>query len=572
MTEPFSGMVDGEKIQVVVDVGASNSADAILMIENILSTDEGLPVTYHLHIEDDIRRPELDIAVRKFIWEKDTRPFKVTRFPTNFRFFLNSLYGSEQPGLPRDRRFRSREMWYKINIVLLEAISIFSEFVYLRPGVGIVESEWLSKLSTLAHKSNYPVCSNIRNIEIDGKTWPCGWDTVGWYKTEHLRDILFKNDGQEIIPNPWKKMGAVDNYASGEAYCLDDDWMSIAHTPSDFLFFAWYHLSMSEGSGPEAWSMSKDYPTCVTRIESEATYNKIVDNSTSRLPASMRNPLIFDWSSRHISKAYHLRSMYIRNAEKQVSTKTNNGLQNLDKLPLGKPADCCLIDQNERLSLASLRNQFKGKRCFILGNGPSLNNTDLNKLRYEYTFGLNRIYLKYNQMGFQTTFLCAVNQNVIEQFSTEIDILSSLKFLRYSSRNTIRNKWNVIFMESSGSCDFMTELDGFIWSEGNTVTYCAMQVAYFLGFDEVYLIGVDHNFPNSGNPHQLVESDGQDVNHFHPDYFGKGTKWQYPDLAGSETAYSKAKEVFETNGKKIMDATINGKLAVFPKVDYSTLF
>ena len=59
-------------------------------------------------------------------------------------------------------------------------------------------------------------------------------------------------------------------------------------------------------------------------------------------------------------------------------------------------------------------------RCFILGNGPSLKKTNLALLENEYTFGLNRIYLLFDQLGFSTTYYVAVNHLVIEQCANEI--------------------------------------------------------------------------------------------------------------------------------------------------------
>src|SRR3954469_10554479 len=65
--------------------------------------------------------------------------------------------------------------------------------------------------------------------------------------------------------------------------------------------------------------------------------------------------------------------------------------------------------------LAALKDAHKGKRAFINGNGPSLNKTDLNKLKNELTFGLNRIYLMFAELGFSTSSLVSVNDLVIEQ-------------------------------------------------------------------------------------------------------------------------------------------------------------
>ncbi|MGA9192304.1 MAG: hypothetical protein WBZ24_11265, partial [Anaerolineales bacterium] len=104
------------------------------------------------------------------------------------------------------------------------------------------------------------------------------------------------------------------------------------------------------------------------------------------------------------------------------------------------------------------------------------------------------------------------------------------------------------------------------------VTFVAMQQAYYMGFEDVILIGVDNNFTTQGQPNETVESQGDDPNHFSPDYFGKGFRWQLPDLEASERAYRLAKNAFEADGRRVRDATLGGKLQVFPKVDYDDLF
>jgi hypothetical protein len=224
------------------------------------------------------------------------------------------------------------------------------------------------------------------------------------------------------------------------------------------------------------------------------------------------------------------------------------------------------------LDIGDLNDLFLGQRCFIIGNGPSLNQTKLELLKHEYTIGLNRIYLNYENMGFEPTFLCIANANVVEQFHDDIDQLQSIKFIRYDVKGFIRNRWNTFFMESYGYHDFNTDLSDLRWCEGTTVTYCAMQLAFYLGFVEVILVGVDHHFALSGTPHKLVTASSDDQNHFHPNYFGRGIKWQYPDLVRSEISYRMAKTVYQKHGRRILDATINGHLAVFPKIDFRTLF
>nr|MBC8332753.1 hypothetical protein [Anaerolineae bacterium] len=118
---------------------------------------------------------------------------------------------------------------------------------------------------------------------------------------------------------------------------------------------------------------------------------------------------------------------------------------------------------------------------------------------------------------------------------------------------------------------FAVDARGRLW-EGATVTYACLQLAYHMGFDEAILIGVDHSFASKGQPNATVVSGGDDPNHFDPRYFGKGFRWQLPDLDTSEQAYLMARHAFESAGRRVLDATIGGQLTVFPKINYDELF
>jgi hypothetical protein len=222
--------------------------------------------------------------------------------------------------------------------------------------------------------------------------------------------------------------------------------------------------------------------------------------------------------------------------------------------------------------LKFLQNKYKSERCFIIGNGPSLRNTDLSKLRNEYTFGMNRIYLAFPDMGFSTTFFVSINDLVIQQTAQDIQKLNMPKFVSWRAQQWLNPRNDLYFLYTTYTGPkFARKVTGRIW-EGATVTYVALQIAYYLGFTEVYLIGVDHSFATQGKPNETVVSQGNDLNHFDPSYFGKGFRWQLPDLVTSELAYRLAKKAFERDGRKVIDATVGGKLTVFPKVDYHSLF
>jgi hypothetical protein len=181
--------------------------------------------------------------------------------------------------------------------------------------------------------------------------------------------------------------------------------------------------------------------------------------------------------------------------------------------------------------------------------------------------------LWFDRIGFETTYHVAMNELVIEQCAAEIDSLTMPRFINWRSRESVQFGESTMFTFDpyDGSLGFSTDPTRFLW-EGSTVTYAAMQLAFYMGFSEVILIGVDHSFSTQGRPHTTVVSEGDDPDHFDPRYFGRGFKWQLPDLESSELSYRLAEYHFRRKQRRIVDATIGGKLAVFPKVEYEALF
>jgi hypothetical protein len=84
--------------------------------------------------------------------------------------------------------------------------------------------------------------------------------------------------------------------------------------------------------------------------------------------------------------------------------------------------------------LNSIRDTHTGERCFIIGNGPSLKNTDLGKLKNEFTIGMNRFYLAFAEMGFDTSLLLTINDLVIEQCAQDIRALPIPTFVSWRGR------------------------------------------------------------------------------------------------------------------------------------------
>ena len=228
--------------------------------------------------------------------------------------------------------------------------------------------------------------------------------------------------------------------------------------------------------------------------------------------------------------------------------------------------------ENSHKKIETFKNKHQGERCVIIGNGPSLNKMDLSFLKHEICFGLNRIYLGFEKWGFVPNYYVSVNKFVIEQSADEILKLPCTKFVSVAGLPYLSSQKDLILINSVSWKDYFSTNPREGLCIGSTVTYVTLQLAYYMGFKTAILIGVDHNFETKGTPHKLIVSQGEDPNHFHPEYFGKGVKWQLPDLEGSERMYKLADAYFKANGGQVIDATFEGYCPIFEKENYQKLF
>lgn len=224
-------------------------------------------------------------------------------------------------------------------------------------------------------------------------------------------------------------------------------------------------------------------------------------------------------------------------------------------------------------ALRELKGAFKGQRCFVMGNGPSLNHQNLQQLRNEFTIGANYIYMNKEKMGFSPTLISFANYLVIQQRLDEILALDdSIKVLPYYLFDDFGapNDTLIINMQHQ-TPEFSLDATCYT-STQSTVTYVNLQLAYYLGFDEVCLIGCDNRYiqPDRGKEGTVLTQEEDDPNHFTPAYF-KGLKWQKGDMDRMEQLYARAGQAFSDRGSKVIDCTYNGALTVFEKGDLDTV-
>jgi hypothetical protein len=248
-----------------------------------------------------------------------------------------------------------------------------------------------------------------------------------------------------------------------------------------------------------------------------------------------------------------------------------------------------LLHQEKRL--ASLKGKYTGKRCFIMGSGPSLNQMDLGLLKDEYVWGSNRIYLLFDRIEWRPKFYVAVDTRVVPDNAAEINQLSTdlpgtLFFfpVQFRLQGILSSKKNVYWFHEAEKFKSRLPEDVFSLdaakqvSRVKTVTIAALQMAVYLGFNPIYLIGCDTSYsipPTVDYEDEkkilIVSQQNDDPNHFAPNYFGAGRKWHDPKVENMIAHYAQAQVMCNRVGVKVYNATVGGKLEVFERVDYRDL-
>lgn len=212
-------------------------------------------------------------------------------------------------------------------------------------------------------------------------------------------------------------------------------------------------------------------------------------------------------------------------------------------------------------------NIHAGETVILVANGPSLNKMNLDFLKHYTVIGMNKIFLGFRRFNFYPKYYVAVNDLVIHQVSSEINQLNCVRFV--SARNKLLVPESALTYHIN-TCNplvkFYTDITHGI-NEGSTVTFAALQIAYYMGFKRVVIIGLDHRFSYQGGPNQINYLSGDDSNHFEPSYFANQL-WQNPDLERSEFYYAIANRIFSEDGREIIDATVDGACQIFKKQNY----
>ncbi len=236
------------------------------------------------------------------------------------------------------------------------------------------------------------------------------------------------------------------------------------------------------------------------------------------------------------------------------------------------PANRRLLNSTAAV-LEGYRDKHRGERCFIIGNGPSLTPEDLSMLKEEVCFGVNQIYDIFAKTDWRPSYYCVSDLKLLSRIKDDIENKISCQMftcIDLNRKGTAVNSSCYVRMKgignTTGLLPFSADASDCIYSP-MTVTYMCLQLAVYMGFSEIYLLGVDHNYAVS------VDESGNIVRQDVPDHFSSGYTTLFPFNQGKATlAYESAKAYCDGHGVKVFNATRGGKLEVFERVDLDSLF
>ncbi|MCI7264084.1 MAG: DUF115 domain-containing protein [Eubacterium coprostanoligenes] len=230
-------------------------------------------------------------------------------------------------------------------------------------------------------------------------------------------------------------------------------------------------------------------------------------------------------------------------------------------------------------SIKKLKNTAQTNRCFIIGNGPSLTISDLEKLKNETTFACNRIYGLYDRTLWRPTYYCSQDLEVLAQIKNDLPYALSNcyhSFLPYKfakNINNIINEQNNLSLFYSpyisvysdtgvypeGLMPFSDDISNSIY-DGLSITYAMIQIAVYMGYKEIYLLGIDHNYSLKNGIVDLQKSYAEGIKPIDM------STQNPPELQLCEISFREAKKYCKANGITIKNATRGGKLEIFDRI------
>lgn len=229
-------------------------------------------------------------------------------------------------------------------------------------------------------------------------------------------------------------------------------------------------------------------------------------------------------------------------------------------------------------ALRGFKSIHSGEACFIIGNGPSLSAEDLSEIKKVGldSFAFNRIYLMFDKTDWRPTYYVSQDEKTLKNCTNEVNGMSlPYKFIplfhKYYHNIQIDNA--LLFKlksDKDNNIIFSDDISNYI-GDSTTVAFTAAQIAVYMGYQRIYLLGVDHSFSTYQNDKGELIYDFSVKDYFSEEYNKDKNELYIPNLDASTRAFIAMKDYCDAHGIKVCNATRGGKLEVFPRVDFDEI-
>ena len=239
-----------------------------------------------------------------------------------------------------------------------------------------------------------------------------------------------------------------------------------------------------------------------------------------------------------------------------------------------------------------LENIHLGKRCFIVGTGPSINEQDLTLLENEITIGISGLFnhkdiskIKPNYYVLAPVFEYHLKYNKAENYinwlkemdkklPNDVIMIVHIGDKKYIEDNNIFSNKKIYWKKYvAWNKKEIHNINLEQIPDISSVSETAVHVALYLGFDKIYMLGFDHNwfedlhvYFDSKEYNKYFENIGKKA----VEKFGFDSEFQMERHA---KIFNKYKKYYKLK-KNIYNANANPDSYVdtFPKVKFESLF
>ena len=261
----------------------------------------------------------------------------------------------------------------------------------------------------------------------------------------------------------------------------------------------------------------------------------------------------------------------------------------LSKADIQAPEDYReLLERNKRF-----KGIHKNERLFILCSGPSIREMDLTVLKNEITMAVHSFYLHKDISVIQPEYYCNAQWEYNEKTTEKVSeaYLKDLKMHVGKSQYffSLREKGIIDRMQNFDSEEvnyYCYGKDSSLYEEVDlcqgimpvhSVPVICIQLAIYMGFKEIYLLGTEHDFLTTkkyayfydrkqavtGDTDITTDADSNLVMNFSDAIADAYALWNN---------YKVVRRIAQKNDIKIYNATMGGALDLFPRVDFNSLF